>query len=143
MTTTIDVRFYELDPYGHVNHGVYLNYFEVARVELLERIGFGLPRLQELGYHIVVVEARVRFHASARAGDRLTITSEVVDLKRVSSRWYQCARRGDELIATNDVRAAITDLEGRPCAPPPGMANALQELGTRHLDDEPTRRSPT
>lgn len=130
MTTTIDVRFYELDPYGHVNHGVYLNYFEVARVELLERIGYGLPRLQRIGYHIVVVDVHVRFHAPAVAGDRLTIESEVADLRRVSSRWHQRALRGDELIATNDVRAAITDLEGRPSAPPQGMADALRSLAS-------------
>jgi acyl-CoA thioester hydrolase len=122
------VRFYELDPYGHVNHGVYLNYFEVARVELLERIGYGLPRLIELGYHIVVVEAHVRFLAPARGGDRLTIVSEIADRKRVSSTWRQRALRDEELLATNEVRAAITDLDGRPCPPPPGMAAALDRL---------------
>ena len=31
--TTIAVRFSELDPYGHVNHAVYLTYFEQARCE--------------------------------------------------------------------------------------------------------------
>lgn len=127
LMTSIRVRFHELDPYGHVNHGVYLNYFEEARVELLERIGFGLGRLQELGHHIVVVEVRVSFRAPATAGDLLTIESTITDLRRVSSTWHQRMLRGDELIATNDVRAALTDLNGRPTAPPPGLAEALQE----------------
>ncbi len=126
--TTIQVRFHELDPYGHVNHGVYLNYFEHARVELLERIGFGLPRLAELGHHIVVVEVHVRFRTPAFAGDVLTIDSRITDLRRVSSTWHQQMRRGDELIATNDVRAAMTDLHGRPAAPPEDMVEALQRL---------------
>ena len=34
--TTIRVRFYELDPYNHVNHSVYVSYFESARVEFVE-----------------------------------------------------------------------------------------------------------
>jgi len=38
----IKVRFYELDPYNHLNHASYVQYFEVGRVELLESIGFGL-----------------------------------------------------------------------------------------------------
>ena len=37
---TINVRFYELDPYNHVNHSVYVQYCEVARVEWLTDVGF-------------------------------------------------------------------------------------------------------
>lgn len=126
--TTIDVRFYELDPYGHVNHGVYLNYFEVARVELLEAIGFGLPRMQELGFHIVVVEARVRFLRPAVANDRLTVHSRIGERRRATSTWLQELRRGDELLATNEVRAAITSLDGRPTRPPAELTAALEAL---------------
>ena len=38
--TTIGVRMSELDSFGHVNHAVFLNYFEHARFEALERAGF-------------------------------------------------------------------------------------------------------
>jgi acyl-CoA thioester hydrolase len=126
--TTIRVRFHELDPYGHLNHGVYLSYFEQARVDLLERIGFGLQRLAQLGHHIVVVEVQVRFLAPAYAGDEVRITSTIRDLRRVSSTWHQEMLRGDEVIATNEVRAAMTDLKGRPTSPPAGLREALQVL---------------
>jgi acyl-CoA thioester hydrolase len=126
--TTIQVRFHELDPYGHLNHGVYLNYFEQARVELLDQIGFGLPHLEELGHHIVVVEARVRFLAPAYSGDEVTITSSITDLRRVSSTWNQQMLRDGEVIATNDVRAAMTDLQGRPTSAPAGLRTALERL---------------
>lgn len=126
--TTIQVRFHELDPYGHLNHGVYLNYFEQARVELLDQIGFGLPHLEELGHHIVVVEARVRFLAPAYSGDEVTITSSITDLRRVSSTWNQQMLRDGEVIATNDVRAAMTDLQGRPTSAPAGLRAALERL---------------
>jgi acyl-CoA thioester hydrolase len=134
--TTIRVRFHELDPYGHLNHGVYLNYFEQARVELLDRIGFGLPRLAELGFHIVVVEVQVRFIAPAYSGDEVTITSTIKDLRRVSSTWHQEMVRDGEVIATNDVRAAMTDLDGRPTSAPPGLREALTALAA---GDEPAR----
>jgi len=48
----IKVRFYELDPYNHLNHATYVQYFEVGRVELLESIGSGLTTLQEQGIQI-------------------------------------------------------------------------------------------
>jgi len=126
--TTIDVRFYELDPYGHVNHGVYLNYFEVARIDLLDAIGFGLPRLRELGFHLLVVEAHVRFRAPALAGDRLEVRSQLGALKRASATWLQEIHRGETLIATNEVRSAITDDSGRPIKAPPELTEALLAL---------------
>jgi len=135
--TSIRVRFHELDPYGHLNHGVYLNYFEQARVELLDRIGFGLPHLEQLGHHIVVVEARVRFLAPAYSGDEVTITSSITDLRRVSSTWNQQMLRGGEVIATNDVRAAMTDLQGRPTSAPAGLRAALEQLIAEQDDDRP------
>ena len=137
--TTIRVRFHELDPYGHVNHGVYLNYFEHARVELLDRIGFGLPRLAELGHHIVVVEVNVRFLSPAHAGDVLEIESRITDLRRVSSTWHQEMLRGEELIAPNDVRAAMTDLDGRPTSPPPALTEALRGLAAEQPSAGATR----
>lgn len=124
----INVRFHELDPYGHLNHAVYLSYFEHARVELLDRIGYGLPRLAELGYHLVVVEAQVRFLAPAVAGDEVDIYSEVVDIRPASSRWQQRMTRGDTLLATNQVRAAITDMTGRPTKAPAGLVEAMQRM---------------
>ncbi len=128
--TTIRVRFHELDPYGHLNHGVYLNYFEQARVELLDQLGFGLPRLAELGHHIVVVEVQVRFLSPVFAGDEVTIRSSVTELRRVSSTWHQRMERAGELVATNDVRAAMTDTGGRPAPPPPGLREALRAMDT-------------
>lgn len=128
LTTTIDVRFYELDPYGHVNHGVYLNYFEVARIELLDSIGFGLPRLRELGFHLLVVETHVQFRAPAVAGDRLVVRSRLGQLKRASATWLQEIHRDERLIATNEVRSAITDEDGRPIKAPPELTEALLAL---------------
>ena len=60
--TTIKVRFHELDPYGHVNHGVYLNYFEAARIEVLDAVGFGLNAVD----HLIVVPQYPQFDTKTR-----------------------------------------------------------------------------
>ena len=106
----VKVRFHELDPYGHVNHGVYLNYFEAARTEVLDDLGFGLGVLRERGLHIVVVEVTVRFRVPALAGDVLTVETEVGEMRRASSTWRQRLLRDDTVIAEADVRAALDDL---------------------------------
>jgi acyl-CoA thioester hydrolase len=121
----VKVRFYELDPYNHVNHSAYIQYFEVARIELLEEVGFGLATLQELGRHIVVTGLTTRFLRPARAGDELTVETEVGEIRRATSRWHQRILRGDEVLATQVVDAAMTDVGGRPARFLPELAAAL------------------
>lgn len=127
--TTLKVRFYELDPYDHVNHTAYFGYFETARIEALESVGLGLHELKQLGLHLVVVEAHARFVKPAVGGDVLTIESKMVESGRVSSRWAQTMTRGDDLVATLEIRAAVTDVAGKPRRLPDDLAERLEALG--------------
>jgi acyl-CoA thioester hydrolase len=124
-TTDIAVRFYELDPYDHVNHAVYLSYFETARIEALESVGMGLGSLSERGFHIVVGEINVLFQAPAVAGDILTIETEVLEIKRVTHHWRQQISRPSGPVARLDLRAAMTDLDGRPTRIPGFFSKAV------------------
>ncbi|HKX76525.1 MAG TPA: thioesterase family protein [Acidimicrobiia bacterium] len=121
----VRVRFYELDPYNHVNHTAYLGYFEAARVEALAAAGFGLDVMKEEGFQIVLVEVTARFVKPATLHDDLVIDTEVVEIARSTSRWRQEMRRGEDLIATLEVKAAFTDLDGRPVRAPAGFQQAF------------------
>ena len=127
-TTTIKVRFYELDPYNHVNHTAYFGYFETARIEALESVGLGMDDMSNAGIHVVVVEANARFIVPAVGGDTLTIKTGVKERRRASSTWQQRMFRGETLIATLEIRAAVTDLNGKPTRFPPDMVDALSAL---------------
>ncbi len=125
--TPISVRFYELDPYRHLNHSVYIQYFEVGRIDLFASYGWTLTGMADLGVQIVVSEITTRFLAPAIEGDELTIETEVADVKRVSARFEQRIRRSDEVLATQTVLAACTTLEGRPTRFPPELLDRLVE----------------
>ena len=113
-TTEIAVRFYELDPYDHVNHAVYLSYFETARIAALESVGMGLHALSARGFRIVVSELTIQFQASAVAGDVLAIETRVVEMKRAIHHWRQHISRAGTPVASLDLRAAMIDLDGHP-----------------------------
>ena len=74
----LKIRFYELDPYGHVNHSVFLQYFETGRVELLEKVGLGLEDFAARGYRFVVVHIEISFLRPLQAGDVVTVETEVL-----------------------------------------------------------------
>lgn len=124
-TTELKVRFYELDPYDHVNHTNYLAYFETARIEFLTQTGFGLDVMKARGWQLVVVELKARFMLAARLHDLLEIETWVGEVGRVTSTWHQVMSRGEEKVATLEVSAAFTDLEGRPRRIPEDFAAAL------------------
>jgi len=121
----IKVRFYELDPYNHLNHSVYVQYFEVARIELLDDVGFGMEAMADAGFHIVVTGIQTQFRSPARAGDTVVVDTELAELRRVTGRWRQRMRRGDEILASQVVDAAFTNIAGRPTRIPGGFAAAV------------------
>lgn len=127
-TDRVRVRWSEVDPYNHLNHAVYLTFFEQARIDALADIGFSMGELQALGCQIIVAEVAVKFLKSALGGDEVRIETEMIATRRVSTTWVQRMYRGDELLATIELVAAITDLDGKPRRLPEGFADALAAL---------------
>lgn len=124
--TPIRVRFYELDPYRHLNHSVYVQYFEVGRIDLFASYGWSLTGMADLGVQVVVSEITTRFVGPAVEGDDLVIETWVDEVKRVSARFGQRIVRDDEVLATQSVLAACTTIDGRLIRFPPELLAALE-----------------
>ncbi|MCZ7532843.1 MAG: acyl-CoA thioesterase [Acidimicrobiia bacterium] len=123
--TPIRVRFYELDPYRHLNHAVYIQYFEVGRIDLFRAVGWTLTGLADMGVQIVVSSIETKFLASGMEGDDLVVETWVEDVRRVSTRFGQRIVRGDEVLATQVVYGACVNPTGRPMRFPQEMTDAL------------------
>ena len=63
LTASIDIRvpFFDLDPAGVAWHGRYLQYFELARCELLESIDYSYERMMDSGFLWPVADTSVRY----------------------------------------------------------------------------------
>lgn len=128
--TTVQVRFSEMDPYGHVNHVVFLAYLEQGRVDLLDSLGWGLDRMREQGLGVIVVEAQIKYRSPAMYGELLTVRTEIETMRGLSSWWRQEIRRDDTVICTARVRGATVDLDGKPARPPTELRSALEPYVT-------------
>ncbi len=124
-STEIAVRFYELDPYEHVNHSVYIQYFEAARAQWLTEVGFPLHRLKADGIQIVVTELNTRYLGSAGPDDILMVTSELHELRRVSMSFVQKIVRQGTVIVEQTISAAAVTTQGRLTRIPSDLARAL------------------
>ena len=99
--------------------------FETGRIELLDEAGLGLRDLEAKGFRFVVTRITTKFLASAVAGDSLVIETEVLELRHASSRWGQRLLRGNAVLATQEVVAAVTGTNGKPTRFPADMAALL------------------
>lgn len=76
--STFPVRYYETDQMAVVHHSNYIRYFEIARDEMMVRLGFPIERCEkELGIQVPIVSVECHFKHPARMGDVLTATAEV------------------------------------------------------------------
>ena len=78
----MDVRYYETDQMGIVHHSNYIRYFECGRMDMLEKAGLPMHRIEEAGVMLPVVSVECRYRFPARLGDRLKIVSLIDDVPK-------------------------------------------------------------
>jgi len=74
FTVAFDVRFPEVDSYGVVWHGHYVQYFEVARNALCAAAGLTPAEALALGYKVPITRFDASVKRSARLDDRLEVS---------------------------------------------------------------------
>ena len=128
LIATVRVRTYELDSFGHVNNGVYLNYLEEARSEFLKQVGLSFHDLARAGVHLVIVEAHLNYVAPAFYGDEIVIAGGFTDVRSasVTITYRLTEARSGRLLATAWTRGAFVDPgTGRPIRAPQAFRDAF------------------
>lgn len=127
-STTIRVRFVELDPYSHVNHSIYVQYFEEARIDALSKVGQSVDKLLQQDVALVIAGIETKFVSPAHLGDELLIESGLSEIKRASATWLQRVSKGTSTVATQIARVGCTSLDGRPKRFPEELMLSAQQL---------------
>jgi acyl-CoA thioester hydrolase len=73
------VEFFHLDPMRVVWHGNYINYFEIGRRVLLEKIGYNYADMNESGYSFPVIEVSAKYIGSLRFLDLAKIKAILLE----------------------------------------------------------------
>ncbi len=64
------------DDYGHVNNARYLDLYEMARWEVLEKSGMGREMVKKIRQGPVIMEVTVRFRRELVSGEKITIETQ-------------------------------------------------------------------
>jgi acyl-CoA thioester hydrolase len=126
FATDIRVRFAETDAQGIAHNANYPVWFEVARVEYLERFAGGYNRLRDLGIEALVLETHVRYLQPARFDDRLQVHARCLDVRGARFRYEYLVTRGDDAVADGwTAHATVDSVSLRPTRVPTWLAEAI------------------
>ena len=110
------VSYYETDQMGIVHHSNYIRWFEDARVDFLEQVGFSYDKMEDMGIMIIVLGASCEYKSPARFGERVIIIPKITEyngFKMTVS--YEVINKADgTLLTTGETRHCFTDLDLKP-----------------------------
>ena len=118
-TTRIAVRWGDMDAYGHLNNTLYFRYFEQARVELIENMGF--PVRPEAGSGAVIINAACTFRIPVNYPATVEVRVYAGQPGRSSvMTWYELYVVGDDrLFAEGSAKVVWMEVATGKSAPLP------------------------
>jgi len=125
----IRVRYGETDQMSFVYYGVYAQYYEVGRVELLRSLGVTYKELEEMGYALPVVNLNIKYKKPAFYDDELTIRTTIKDFPSAKIVFhYETLNAKNELLNTGEVVLVFVNKKtGKPCFAPEIVMSKLKE----------------
>ena len=124
-----------IDYNGHMMDSYYFVAFTEATEALLDHVGLGAAYRAQTGCGIYTVESHLCFLSSARAGDRLDYTSQLLgcDTKRLHVFHRITRGPGGAEVATNELMFLHVNLAAEQVTPiPPEYAATARALAAEH-----------
>ena len=123
------VRYGETDQMGFAYYGVYAQYYEVGRVELLRSLGISYKDIENMGFALPVVSFNINYKQPALYDDELTVKTTIKDMPSAKITFhYEIFNKESLLINTGHVILVFVNKETRkPCLPPEIIMRKIKE----------------
>lgn len=97
--TPIQIRFNDVDGFGHVNNTVIQEYFDIGRVHYLND-ALGVKNLWKDGRHLVIVSNKTDFFQQTMSDDKVKVLTRIYRLGGKSLRMLQWVLKEGETSPT-------------------------------------------
>ena len=127
--TKLRVRYGETDQMGFVYYGVYAQYYEVGRVELLRSLGISYKEIEAMGFALPVVNLNINYKKPALYDDELTIKTTIKAMPSAKI-IFDCEtfNEAGDLLNTGEVVLVFVNKDtGKPCFAPEIIMNKFKE----------------
>ncbi len=127
--TKLRVRYGETDQMGYVYYGNYPLYYEVARTEMIRKLGWPYKKIEENGVMLPVLSLNVKYIKPAFYDDELTIKTIVRKLPSARIEFeYEVYNENNELINKGDTSLVFVDMKTmKPTGAPQGFLDDIRK----------------
>ena len=128
--TKLRVRYCDTDQMGFVYYGIYAQYYEIGRVELLRSIGYSYKDLETDGYLLPVVKFEIKYNKPAHYDDQLIVKTVINKIPTSKITFYNDVFDNNNfLINTGKVTLAFIDSETKKiCKPPEKIIQLFEDI---------------
>ncbi|MDD4082353.1 MAG: thioesterase family protein [Sphaerochaetaceae bacterium] len=108
-------NYYETDQMGIIHHANYLHYFEEARVDFVEKIGYPYEKSCKLGIEFGLLSVNCEYKKMVRFGDVIEIHSSISQISgaRMTVNYKILDHNSGELMATGNSSHFYYDIKNK------------------------------
>lgn len=120
-THTLRSRYGETDRMGYVYYGRYLEYFEVARTEMIRSWGLSYREMEDSGVMLPVIHTEIEYKSPILYDEEMQIKVMVFDtpLVRLQTFYEIRTKQSDKVHVYGEVSLCFTQKDTRkPCRAP-------------------------
>ena len=106
--STFKVAFFDVDSMEVMWHGNYVKYLEMARCELLDKLGYNYIAMKKDGYAFPIVKLDVKYVCPAFFNDTIKVTTTLSECETFLKFHYLIENeKGEKLSEANTAQAVI------------------------------------
>lgn len=128
-THTLRSRYGETDRMGYVYYGRYLEYFEVARTEMIRSYGLSYRELEESGIMLPVIHSELDYKIPILYDEEMFVKVMVYEVPKVRLQtFYEVTTpQSDAVHVYGEVSLCFMDADTRkPCRAPKSFVQSMQ-----------------
>ncbi len=128
-THTLRSRYGETDRMGYVYYGRYLEYFEVARTEMIRSYGTSYREMEDSGILLPVTHAELDYKAPITYDEEMFIKVMVFEIPtvRLQTFYEVTTPNSDEVHVYGEVSLCFMNADSRkPCRAPDSFIQSLE-----------------
>ncbi len=128
---TLKAQFYDLDPMNIVWHGNYLKFFEQARCELLDLIGYNYLEMHNSGYVWPIVDVRVKYVRPVKFLQKIEVTATLLEYENRLKIKYLIKDKatGEKITKGETIQVAVEKESQEMCfVSPEAFTNRVKEM---------------
>jgi acyl-CoA thioester hydrolase len=112
IKTKLKIRYSETDQMGVVHHGNYAQFFEIGRLDWINKLGLSYKKMESGGVLLPVLSMQVNFIKSAYYDDELTLYTNLVEMPTAKIKFkYEIYNNNFELITTANTELVFVSKE--------------------------------